>query len=486
MNMRIFQSSGVSKALTLLAICAIVPVAVVAKDKKKNLEAPRNVEAVSQKQVVSDKGVSKLPVEAEEETPIITEECITNVSLFSESAKNKQYADAVEPWYAVYNTCPTASMAIYSYGPKIIAWQISQAKTDDEKELLRNTLMQVYDKRIKYYGNNKKYPKAYILGQKGLDYCDYFTEDTLKLSAYQWLKESVNGMGNKSSMEVVSKFAELSNALYKADAAQYGEQYIADYSKVSEILTVVSNDSTSKYASYAKKQKDYVDNIFAASGAANCDKLDELYASVVNNNLQNLDMLNKIMKLYDRVDCNESTVYFAAAEASHQLQPNEESAAGCAKMCLKKGDYKGAIDYYEEATSYAVDNEKKADYQYYIAFIYYSNLKNYSVSRQYARKSLEYKADQGRCYILIGSLYAASRPYDDPVLNKSVFWAACDKFATAKKVDPSCADEAQRLINTYAQYFPTKEEMFFYHDKGMSKGSAFTVGGWIGETTVCR
>lgn len=471
MNKCVLQPLNASKALILLAVCLALPVVSFAKGKKTVSE--QEVAAIETLQIA-------------DETPVITEECITNVSLFTESAKNKQYADAVEPWYAVYGTCPNAHLSVYVYGPKIIAWQISQTDSNLEKERLRNLLMEVYDNRIRYFGDNAKYPTPYILGQKGLDYCDFFTEDSLKLPAYQWLKESVEGMGQKSSVEVLGKFAELSNLLYKSDPQKYDEQYIADYGKVSDILNAISANPANKYAKYAKQIKDYIDNIFAISGAADCNKLDDLYASVVDANLQNLDMLTKIMKLYNRVDCAESSVYFTAAEAAHTLKPTEESAAGCAKMCLKKENYQGAIEYYEEATSFAETDEAKANYQYLIAYIYCANIKNYPLSRQYARKSLEYKPDQGRCYILIGSLYASSKPYDDAVMNKTVYWVACDKFAKAKQVDPSCAEEAQRLINTYSHYFPTTEEIFFNAGNGLVKGKSFTVGGWIGETTVCR
>ena len=48
-------------------------------------------------------------------------------------------------------------------------------------------------------------------------------------------------------------------------------------------------------------------------------------------------MLQKIAKLYKRVRCTESEVYFAACEAAHKLQPTQESAAGCASMAAKKG-----------------------------------------------------------------------------------------------------------------------------------------------------
>ena len=141
-------------------------------------------------------------------------------------------------------------------------------------------------------------------------------------------------------------------------------------------------------------------------------------------------------------------------------------------MSAKKGDYREAINYYEEAISRAqeldANDEDIADYQYNIALIYFSNLKNYPQARAYARQSLSSKEDQGRCYIVIGLCYAASQPYssaDYPaakaaILNKTVFWAAVDKFAQAKRVEPTCAADADKLISTYSKYFPTKEEMF--------------------------
>lgn len=47
--------------------------------------------------------------DAVEQVPIATEECLVNISLFNESAKNKQYADALAPWNAAYLACPGAN-----------------------------------------------------------------------------------------------------------------------------------------------------------------------------------------------------------------------------------------------------------------------------------------------------------------------------------------------------------------------------------------
>ena len=466
--------------LILIALCAAIPALACAKKPK--------VEAAP--------AAEETPAVVEEE-PVITEECLMNISLFNESVKNKQYQDAYNPWWSVYTTCPNANKVIYTKGLDVVEYMYNQATDPAEKDRFRNLALELCDKRIKYFGDDSRYPTAYILGQKGVEYCKYFPEDETKEKAYPWLKESVLGMGQKSQVSVLTKLAEVSYALYKSNPDKYGEQFLSDYSKVSDLLQVISKDPTNKSASIASQQKDYVDNLFAISGAADCSKLDEIYAEIVNANLNNLEELLKYIRLYKHVNCTESDVYFAASEAAHKLQPSEESAVGCAKMCMKKGDWRGAIAYYNEALS--IDEaseddglEDNADYLFNTAYVYFDKLKNYSEARSYCRRALELDPNQGRCYILIGSCYAASKPYsttDYPaakaaILNKTVFWAAVDQFVRAKSVDPSVTADADKLIYMYSKYFPTKEEMFDLPNE--LGGSTFIVGGWINEKTVCR
>lgn len=462
-----------AETLIILALCMAIPAGACAQ--KKNKQSKQEAAVVQ-----------------EEETPIVTEDCVMYTSLFHESAKNKQYADALEPWMTVYKTCPSYSKNVYLDGDKIVEWKISQCTVGSkEYNEWRELLLTLHDKRAKYFGNDPKYPTAYILGQKGLDYCTFFPEDELKLKAYPWLKESVEKLGAQSTITVVMKLAEVSLGLFKSDAAKYGEQYISDYQLCADALSTVANDPANKNAGAAQSNRDYLDNVFAASGAADCEQLDKIYENLVAANLQNLDMLGKITKLYRSVGCTESDIYFAAAEASHKLAPTAESAAGCAAMCKKKGDWKGAIEYYDQATDLAETDMDKAEYKWLAANVYYDKLKNYPQARTYLRQSLDYNANQGRCYMLIGVLYANSKPYSSDeygakasILNKTVFWAAVDKFNKAKQVDPSVAESVNSLIATYAKYFPTKEERFDL--PGEFSGSTFTVGGWIGETTTIR
>ena len=466
------------RILLVLVLCATLPSLACAKDnkKKKDKNQPKEEQVVEQ------------PAAPVDDTPVITDECILNTSLFSESVKNKQYADALEPWQQVYENCPNYNRAIYNSGQKIIKWQLSQAQTDEERLELKNKLMKLYDDRIKWFGDDPKYPRAYILGMKAVDYCELFTEDEVKETAYPWIKESVISLGAKSQIPMIDLLADVSNRLYKSNPEQYDNQYVADYQLVTDLLTSISKDKSNENAVAAKQYKDRIDNIFAMSGAANCDKLDELYQPTVADNLDNLETLQKVVLLYKRMGCTESDVYFAAAEASHKLSPTEGSAVGCAKMCLKKKDYDGAIDYYEQAVKLADDDYDKADYLYNIALIYSVNASTYSKSRDYARQALKFNSGMGKCYLLIGRLYASSKPYENnakgKILNKTVYWVAVDKFMQGKQIDPTCADEANKLISTYSRYFPSKEEKFDLPAE-FNSGS-FTVGGWIGETTRVR
>lgn len=477
-----------AKSLLIFALVAAIPAMACAAKKPKKGEP---IAPVQEEQQVIDEG----------EDPVITEECVVNVSLFHEAVKNKQFADAYSVWYDVYSTCPNANKAIYTDGAKILEYKYKNATSDAEKDEVRKLVLQMHDKRIRFFGTDPKYPKAYILGQKALDYCTYYPEDELKEKAYGWLKESVQGMGAKSQILVLTKYVEVSYALYKSNADKYGEQFINDYQIASGYLATLAADATNKNQSAAASQKDYVDNLFAISGAADCSKLDEIYGPVVEENKANLDMLTKIAKLYQRVKCTESEAYFAACAYSHELQPTEESAAGCARMAMKKGESRKAIEYFEQAITLADadedDDDYAEDYLISIAKIYFDAMKNYPQARTYARRSLERltdasaPSDKSRCYILIGMCYASSQPYSAPdypaakaaILNKSVFWAAVDQFQKAKKADPSNTD-VDKLIAAYSKYFPTKEEMFDL--PGEFGGATFTVGGWINETTVCR
>ena len=462
------------KTILIVALAAAVPALACAKKPKKVVEEP----------VV------------EEVAPLEDGECLQLMSLVTESVKNKMYADAYDPWLQLYTRRPNFSKSIYNQGAKMIKGLYQVATDPAEKERLAKLAVELNDNRIKYFGTDPKYPTDYILGEKGLAYVDYYGDEKLA-DARECLRKSAEAMGAKSKMEVLETLVEVSRKLYKQDTEKNMEQFIADYELVSGLFSAQATDENNKNAEYAAQKRDYVDELFASSGAADCAKMDEIYGSIVQSNLSNLDVLQKLAKLYKRIRCTESDVYFAACEAAHKLQPTAESAAGCASMSAKKGDYEQAVAYYDQAITMAqAENmmEDVADYQYNAAFYYFNNLKKYPEARKYALASISTlqglgtTKGQGRCYIIIGMAYASTQIYGNDakgrILNKTVYWAAVDKFLKAKQVDPTVDIQATEFIHQYSKYFPTKEERFDLPNE--FSGSTYEVGGWINEKTAIR
>ena len=449
------------KKVLLIALCFAVPMIGFAQKKKKKGAEPEVVAPVVE--TLSD------------------EECMVNLSLFHESVKNNQFEEAYGFWLPVYQSRPDLNKAIYTDGAKILDYRYQQATDENVRKALRDSILQLHDDRIKYF-DEAKYPDAYVLGVKAMDYLTYYPEDELALPAYGWLKESVNAMGVKSQITVLRKLVEVSYNIYKSNTDQYGDQFLADYQQAAATLDQIVAEG-GKNAEHAVSQKAYVDRLYAASGAADCGQMDQMYASVVAESANDIDKLGSIMKLYRRLGCTESDVYFTAAEHAHKLQPTDESAAGCAQMCIKKEDYTGAVEYYKQALSLVANEEDKADYLYRMANVYVA-MKNYQQGAAYAQQALDINAEDGRCYLLLGICYASAKIYDDPILQRSVFWVACDMFRKAKTVDASCTGDANKLIATYSQYFPSKEDVFFHRD--LNEGAPFRVGGWVGKTTTCR
>jgi len=438
------------------------------------------------KSTATEEVTASIAPASEDATPVITDQCLVNISLFNESAKNKQYADALKPWRAAYLECPGANKAIYSKGKEILQWQLSQTKDEISFKAAFDELMGMYDNRIKYFGTDSRYPTAWILGLKAQDYIAYAKNDVLKKTAYSWLEQSIDGLGENSELDFIRQFMVLSTAIYQADKT-HAEKYLSDYLKIKSVFEKQLKNPELKNPEITSQMEQGLDALFVQSGVADCKTLDGIYQSKLKDNMTNLEFLNNVISFYKRVSCTESEVYFTASVAAHKIQPSAETANGCAEMSYKKGEFSKSISFYDEATKLSTDKKEKADFQYKIAQIYYIELDNFQRAREYARNSLEFNPNNGSPYLLIGSMYAKSRGiYDDAVLAKTIYWVAVDKFIKAKQVDSSAKniEDADKLIRVYSAYFPSKEDIFFQPD--LQAGKSFLVGGWIGENTICR
>ena len=412
--------------------------------------------------------------------------CLKNISVYTEYVKTNNFKDAYPSWKAVFDEAPWAQIATYTNGAKILRGLIVAEKDGAKQKEYFDLLMKVHDQRIQYLDklntlSKTKATKGDIMGTKAHDYFSMGGQDNN--AAYAMFAEAVAAEKHNLPYYVLMEFVDASARKVKADEAhkeQFVQDYIAAAGYASEALNAAKKESAKKNYQMAK---DNIDAHFINSGVATCDNLQAIYAPKVEANKSNLDYLKQVVKVMKMLGCTESEAYFAASEYAHAIEPTAETAIGCGYMYYKKGDFNKCITYFDNAIELEQDPIKKADYNYSAAAVCFSN-KQLSKAKQYARKSIELNGENGKPYMLIAQMYASSPNWsDEAALNKCVFFAVIDKLQKAKSVDPSCAEEADKLIRTYAGYTPKDEDLFFI---GLKKGDAVTIGGWIGGTTTIR
>ncbi len=407
-------------------------------------------------------------------------ECKKRITLFKQALKMKNYEDAYNNWNYLFHYYPMSTKSIYSNANKVIGYKYNKA-SKEEKPAWVDTLMMAYDQRIKYFGNDAKYPKGYILGKKGRDL--YKFDKAALEKAYGYLKESIDLQGIKSEDVVLYEYMRLTEEMYKAGKID-ADVVVDNYSRVSDLLTkrlaAVSNKEKTK------KAIDGVDLIFSNSEAATCDKIIGAYDKKFKAEPDNLELLEKIAGILDEKDCTDSELFFEVAVKLNELKPSAFSSYSIANMSLKKKEYKKASEFLKKAIELETNDSLKAKYYFKLAQTT-DQMGNKVQARTYAQKAISLRKNYGAPYMLIATLYASSgctklsKPEGE--LSRISYWVAVDKLIQAKSVDPSIAEQANKLIGQYSRNFPNKEDAFFL---GITKGSKVTVGCWINETTTAR
>jgi len=407
--------------------------------------------------------------------------CITHISLYREFYKQKNFDEALPHWKWVFNNCPQVSQNIYIDGAKIISSKINAAIDQKTRDAYIDTLMMVYEKRIKYFGDSPTSREGMVIGLQAIELENYRPSDTLKV--YQYLRKSIEKEGINSDALIVSRY--FINVSNQVNNKRLPVDTIAEvYDRLSELvdrkLELIKNDTAE--VSKWNGVRGLMENQFEPY--ATCDEIDRIYTPKFKKTPNDTVLLKKITRLLDKKDCTDRDLFFKAAENLHKARPTGHTAYLMGRLYFIKGDMPKSESYFIESVP-NLENDLKAKAYYYLASINY-NQKHYSEARSYALKSMVINPNDGKCYILIGNMYASSAEScggSDEIASRAGYWAAVDKFITARNVDPSVADEANKVIATYSSYFPTRERLFLYD---LKEGSSYTVGCWIGETTIVR
>ena len=412
------------------------------------------------------------------DTPEDSAACIVNVSLYQDFYRQKSYAECYEPWREIIKHCPRFSKTVYQRGSTILKTMVNNAKTAEERDGYIDELMNMYDLRAQYFGEEAKVKamKAYDLS-------------TLRPAAvkdiYETYNQAIQAGAEQLDENYLTLFFKSTVDYVKAGLAE-PTLVIDNYDIVSEllqnILDTVVDDSVK-----AAKIRGYMVNVESVfSPYASCDQLVSIYQKKFDADPNNIDLLKKITGIMMKKGCTENNpLFFAATEQLYRLEPSPSTAMRMGQMCLGKKQYSKAIEYVKDAVDQLTD--KKDRYMAYLILgLSYAGQDSYSAARTALLKAAEVDRTKGEPYLVLAQVYAmGSRSIDDGMGGRSAYWVAVDEARHAKQVEPTeeIISKADNIISSYAGYFPKKNDAFMLD---LIDGHSYFVPGWIGKTTIVR
>ncbi len=414
-------------------------------------------------------------------TPEDSVKCIRNLSLYQEFYNQGNRQMAWEPWREVFLNCPQASQNTFIRGAILVKMKYSQETDPIRREAWIDTLMMVYDQRIQYFGNVPQSREGLVLGRKAVDLFQLRPNNTLPI--YEMTKRSILLERNNSQADVILIYMQSLIRMVEAGLLPTGEILLA-YDQVMAIIdhNIANNTQDNNLYVQAKNNVEIMFEPFAT-----CENIIALYGPRFNNTPNNIELLEKVTSMLSKASCTDSDLFYKTTLNLHKLKPTAQSAFMMARMESSSQNYREALNFYQQAIDlYQSDSDKFTAYLL-MADMSFRQLRQFAQARTYALQASALAPNNGRPLLLIGEMYATSaNQCGENDLTKNVaYWAAVDKFLQARNADsdPAVVERATQLINTFSQYFPNREIIFFH---GLTEGQTYRVECWINETTRVR
>ncbi|MDG1571869.1 hypothetical protein OZ410_06045 [Robiginitalea sp. M366] len=426
-------------------------------------------------------------------------ECMTNLSIYAEHIKVKNFDAAYEPWKMVYESCPGINKANFSYGEKILDYKIENS-SGAEKEGYIKDLLALYDKSMEYFPKN--YSKAGVASDKASLLYDNkkatdgelydmlskaFAEDRANFdnpkALYLYFSSLVDlhKAGKKELQEVFDVYDDVTEKIEEENDKILTRIEILLPKEEAGTLTSKEKRQLKSYNSYSENYGKISGSIDSKLGAlADCDNLIPLYQKSYEEKKGDITWVKRAVGRMFSKECTDDPLFRKLFEAQLALEPSASAYLYGGTLKAKDGDNKGAIADFDKAAELETDARKKSDILYKAATIARKFSK--SQARSYAQKAINAYGSNGKAYLLIANLYASSANDcgSTPFEKRAVYWKAAEMARQAGRVDPSLSGRAGQAAASYNAKAPSKTDIF---QSGMA-GKTLSFPCWIGGSVT--
>jgi tetratricopeptide (TPR) repeat protein len=411
------------------------------------------------------------------ESPELRAKAEESKVLYEDAIKTGQLAElkkAIKPFNWMVENVPNHHISLYIQGIELFDKLATLEKNADKKKAYIDSLMIIYDLRIKTCGN-----EANVFNRKALSFVKH-NANAQPVETLEILDKAFE-MNGKNILEstIVPYFHVVRLNFLNKKVSE--DDVLTRYDKLVEIVDAKIQDAQSKGKPVDKlqKMKEDLEQLLLNTITINCDIVRSKFVPKFKANPNDIDIARKIFTFMLKDKCTDDPVWLEAAEAVYN---SGEKNCGLAKnlgiIHLSKENYDKAEKFLKEAQSICTEGSDKAEILLYLGSVE-ARKGNRSGAREFYRQAAA--ADAGtakQAYEKIGDLYLNSfdvcKKLESRVTDRLVSLIAYDYYAKA-------GDSKKMAIAKDG--FPSKEEIF---TENIENGSKVTVGCWIQEATTIR
>lgn len=402
------------------------------------------------------------------------EEC---VAIFGDAVKQGQYREAVPALRWMLTNAPQWNLKLYIDAVDAYDKLAGAEKDAAKKQVLVDSLMLLYDMRIKNCGDEPK-----VLDRKAFSAYKYNVQNKDKAAEVLALYDKdfeLNGANVMDANLDPYMTAVMANVVMSKSLSE--DQIFSRYDKISGIIATKTQKAKAEnkpdQVDKLTKIQSSVDDKLSKIAPLSCEKVKQILAPKFKTNPNDVALATKIFKYLTKDNCIEDPLWLEAAEVIHKTNPDFGLAINMAKLYLKHGNTEKAEALANEASNLGTKPADKAEALIFVGDIM-TQKGNKPAARETYRKALAADPNNKEGYEKIGDLYMNS--FKECSQQKSlaedrlIYIAAFEMYARAGNQQKAAQARSQ---------FPSVTEMF---ELNWKEGEAKKISCWVGETVTLR
>jgi len=400
------------------------------------------------------------------------------LAIYGDALKQGNYRGAVPGIQWFLKNAPNWNTKLYIDGTDIYNKLAAAEKDAVKKQVLVDSLMWLYDERIKNCGD-----EVNVLNRKATYAAVYNGQNKDKAAEVLALFDKVLDIsGTNVSDNVLDSYFKIVFANFALLKSLNDDQVLERYEKIQgaidKKIAKYQQENKQAEAEKLKATKAGVDDLLPKMVPVDCAFVKKNMEPKFKANPNDLALAKKIFGFMIVGKCTDDPLWVQAGEVVHKLNPEKDYgiAKNLALKFLSTGNTEKASAYATEAVDLAKTPSDKAEALIIVGSIQAKNNAN-TAARDTFRKAAAADPASKEAWEKIGDLYASSnecKKLESQAQDRLIYLAAYEMYAKAGN---------NQKMASMKSLFPSKEDIFLLNWKA---GDNKSTGCWINEAVVLK